>query len=94
MNKEDKMSSIDFSKVDKAFQSLADTKEGNASLEQLRKALDNVASSVNPQLNEQEARYLVNNLVQQRVGGFSAGILKEVEGARKVSTFILKTSVN
>ena len=88
---------IDFTKVDAAFQHLADTPEGNAALEQLKKSLDHVGTQVKPHLNNSELHFVLTNLVQQRQGGFGPGILgaaaTSVKGARVKSGFLIKTAV-
>lgn len=87
---------IDFNKIDQAFQHLADTPEGNAALDQLRKALDHIGSTVKPQLNGLELHYLHSNLVQQSQGGFGPGLIgsaARTAGSRVKSGFLIKLAV-
>ena len=87
---------IDFTKVDHAFQSLVDSPEGSAALEQLQAALDRIGSAVRPQLNRHEVQYLLVNLVQQRQGAQAPGIVSSapsVKSARVKSGFLIKTAV-
>jgi len=87
---------IDFGNVDKAFQHLADTPEGNKALSGLAAALDHIGATVKPKLNNHELHFLVTNLVQQRQGAFGPGVLGEGAtrgGARVKSGFLIKTAV-
>jgi hypothetical protein len=93
-------SSIDFTKVDQAFQHLADTAEGNAALTRLGEALDHVGGSLKPALNPSEVHYLLTNLVQQRhaapfgPGLLGSGATRAGEKAGRVKAgFFIKTAV-
>jgi hypothetical protein len=83
---------IDFKKVDAAFQHLADSKDGNTALETLSRALTDVGKQ-SPGLNEHETHFLLTNLVQQRQGGFGANLKTPAAGARVKSGFLIKTAV-
>ena len=83
---------LDFKKIDAAFQHLADTAEGNAALDSLHKALDGVGKQAHG-LNENEVFYLLTNLVQQRQGGFGSNIKTPAAGARIKNGFLIKTAV-
>lgn len=80
--------SIDFEKVDAAFQRLGD--EGSETLSRLDQLLDEVAQQAGGNLNEHEAHYLLTNLVQQREKGYAQNI--DPDG-RSVSGFHLRTAV-
>ncbi|MDT7808079.1 MAG: hypothetical protein QOJ70_1892 [Acidobacteriota bacterium] len=87
--------SIDFKKVDAAFQHLADNKDGNAALDQLSKALDHLGGSLQPKLNAYETKYLLTNLIEQRQGAQAAGVIGGTGGtkSRVKSGFLIKTAV-
>src|SRR5262245_27287428 len=84
---------IDFAKVDAAFQKLADTATGNDALEGLNRAILNINRQFT-ELNENEFHYLITNLVMQRQGGFGPNIKSsETGGARIKNGFLIKTAV-
>lgn len=88
--------SIDFKKVDSVFQRLADTREGNAALEQLSKALDGIGGHAK-ELNSHELHYLLTNLVKQRDQAPKGPALKAVSaapGSRVKGGFLIKTAVD
>jgi len=92
--------SIDFKKVDAAFQKLADSKDGNAALDGLAKALDNVGAQSGQKLNTHELKYLLTNLVEQKQapGAQGPGFLTPTTGVARVSArvqsgFLIKTAV-
>jgi hypothetical protein len=84
--------SVDFKKVDAAFQHLADSPEGNAALDTLSKALDDVGKTAQG-LNEHEIHYVLTNLVQQRQGGFGANVKSSAPAVKIKSSFLIKTAV-
>jgi hypothetical protein len=84
---------VDFKKVDSAFQHLADSPEGNKALENLNSALNQVSKTAGSDLNSNETHYLLTNLVQQKQGGTGSAALAAAPGARVKSGFVIKTSV-
>jgi hypothetical protein len=57
---------LDFDKVDAAFQHLGHTAEGHKVLEALNGVINQLHTSVKPGLNSFELRYVLQNLIQQR----------------------------
>lgn len=83
--------SIDFKKVDAAFQRLADSKEGNAVLEDLSRAFDVVGKQ--SKLNPYETKYVLSNLIEQRQGAQGPNLAKGGPEATVKSGFLIKTAV-
>jgi hypothetical protein len=85
---------VDFANVDKAFQSLAKTKDGNTALDQLGASIDSVRKAAQPELNDFEFKYLITNLVNQRSVGKVPSAAEGSRGAVKHSGFVIKTAVD
>ena len=84
---------IDFSKVDAAFQQLADTDEGQAALDGLAAALDGVLA-VAADLNDEEQHYVLVHLVNQREDGPATDDeLFQVPDAKPVARFRILSAV-
>ena len=87
------MADINFSKVDAAFQSLADSDEGQKALDQLSQALDAVGGATSD-LNDEEQHYLLVHLVNQRDAGPATNDeLFATTDTRTVSGFRILTAV-
>lgn len=85
--------SVDFEKVDAAFQHLADSDEGNEALAQLSEALEAVGRQAE-RLNEHEVHYLLTNLVQQREPGYGPQVnVSQTRGTKSVRGFLIMTAV-
>jgi len=61
------MAAINLDATQRAFERLADTAEGRAALDFLAQSLNTFRSRLGTQLNEAEFKYLVANLVNQRL---------------------------
>lgn len=86
--------SIDFDKVDAAFQQLASSDKGGAALEQLRAAHSAIGDALKPKLNQYELHYLLTNLTEQREASHGPGLLgKRAAGVKFKSGFFIKTAV-
>lgn len=58
---------LDFDNVSKAFDFLAETRDGAAAIDYLNEALETFRSRINVPLNDAEFRYVCERLVAQRV---------------------------
>lgn len=61
------MAAINLDTTQQAFEKLADTPDGRGALDQLAKSLDAFRAKIGVQLNESEFKYVVANLVNQRL---------------------------
>lgn len=84
------MNTIDFGKVDAAFQQLANDKQGQAELSAFAAALDTLRKAM-PTLNEYEAQYVASALLHQRVGVPSN--IERTANLKTVSGFVIKSAV-
>lgn len=57
---------IDFDKVDKAFQALSDTKEGQQLLGQISAAFDSLDAATGVELTNDERKWVLQNLIKQK----------------------------
>lgn len=84
------MSTIDFNKVDGAFQHLASDPQGQSQLAEFGTALSKLKSAL-PNLNEHEAQYVATSLLQQRVGVQSN--VTTGSSAKVIHGFVIKSAV-
>jgi hypothetical protein len=89
------MATIDFSKVDAAFQHLATDPQGQSHLQELfGTALARLKGGL-PGLNDHEAQYVAASLLNQRVGAQSNIQHQGGTGtARVMHGFVIKTAVD
>jgi hypothetical protein len=86
------MATIDFNKVDAAFQHLANDPKGQADLADFGAALRKLKGAL-PGLNAHEAQYVASSLVHQTVGAQSN--IQQSGGAGKtVHGFVIKSAVD
>ena len=86
--------SVDFKKVDAAFQHLADSDDGKAALQGLSDAIDGVAAQVSD-LNDGELHYVLVHLVNQREAGPATDdeLFRVADGAQVTSGFRILRAV-
>jgi hypothetical protein len=86
------MSSIDFKKVDAAFQHLASDPQGQSHLDEFGSALHKLKGGL-PGLNDHEAQYVASALLNQRVG-VQSNIHAGGTAAKTVHGFVIKSAVD
>jgi hypothetical protein len=86
------MSTIDFQKVDKAFQRLATDPNAQTQLAGLNTALTNLKSAL-PGLNDHEAHYVASSLLNQRVG-VQSNVQPGGANSTTVHGFVIKSAVD
>jgi len=84
------MSTIDFKKVDAAFQHLANDAKGQSYLAEFGAALTKLKGGLSG-LNDHEAQYVTSSLLNQRVGVQSNA--DKAGGAKLVHGFVIKSAV-
>ena len=85
------MSTIDFTKVDAAFQHLANDPSGQSHLAEFGQALNKLKSGL-PGLNDHEAQFVASSLLHQRVGVQSN--IDKAGGSKLVHGFVIKSAVD
>jgi len=85
--------SINLGKIDKVFDTLAGTKEGQEVLRQLDAAFDSFGKTVGADLNADERKWVLSNLVKQQAVGKAAFEPNAKLGTRVVEGFRIHAAV-